>query len=106
MEPRADQDRWASRGSVLRVIAACLAIAISPSNLIYLANLHPAMHHRSPAAVDNGGTVWAWGLGNFGQLGNGTCDPNVQGGVECASSAVPVKVKGLGDIVAVAAGEW
>jgi alpha-tubulin suppressor-like RCC1 family protein len=34
------------------------------------------------AAVKNDGTVWAWGAGNYGQLGNGTGD----------SSNVPVQV--------------
>ncbi len=45
-------------------------------------------------ALRKDGTVLAWGLGIHGQLGNGTAK----------SSAVPVKVKGLDKVVAVAAG--
>ena len=49
-------------------------------------------------------TVWAWGDGQFGGLGNGACDPNTVGEAGCPSSAVPVKVQGLTDVVAVADG--
>jgi alpha-tubulin suppressor-like RCC1 family protein len=45
-------------------------------------------------AVEKNGTVWAWGAGSSGQLGNGTLG---------SPSDVPVEVHGLGDIVAVAA---
>ncbi len=45
-------------------------------------------------ALKKNGTVWAWGAGASGQLGNGTLD---------AQSDVPVQVHGLAGIVAVAA---
>ena len=46
-------------------------------------------------AVAKDGTVWAWGAGHDGQLGNGT---------RAAESDVPVQVHGLSDVVTVAAG--
>ena len=46
-------------------------------------------------ALRNDGTVWAWGLGNSGQLGNGM----FSGG-----SDVPVEVKGLTGVIAIAGG--
>jgi alpha-tubulin suppressor-like RCC1 family protein len=91
---------------MLCVIASCAPIVLNPLASISLAKVHPADSHRAAAAVIVAGTVWAWGLGNFGQLGNGTCDPNLRGGEECASSATPVEVKGLVDVVAVAEGDW
>jgi alpha-tubulin suppressor-like RCC1 family protein len=44
-------------------------------------------------ALAKDGTVWAWGLGQDGQLGNGT---------RAAQSDVPVQVHGLSDVVTVA----
>ncbi|WAM36264.1 RCC1 domain-containing protein, partial [Caldicellulosiruptor acetigenus] len=48
-------------------------------------------------ALKRDGTVWAWGDNSWGQLGNGTggCDKY---------STIPVRVKGLKDVVAIAAG--
>jgi len=45
-------------------------------------------------ALKSDGTVWAWGNNYYGQLGNGTT----------VKSAVPVKVKNLSNIIAIAAG--
>jgi alpha-tubulin suppressor-like RCC1 family protein/predicted transcriptional regulator len=45
-------------------------------------------------ALRDDGTVWAWGDNQFGELGDGTTD----------SSNVPVQVKGLSGIVAIAPG--
>lgn len=45
------------------------------------------------AALRNDGTVWAWGYGGFGQLGNNTRN----------NSSVPVQVSGLTNVVGVAA---
>jgi len=47
-------------------------------------------------AVRSDGTVWAWGDNTYGQLGNGR-----RGGMVAA----PRKVAGIGDVVAVAAGD-
>jgi len=48
-------------------------------------------------AVLKNGTVWAWGADQDGQLGNGT---------RSSGSDVPVQVRGLSDVVAVAANSW
>ncbi len=45
-------------------------------------------------ALKNDGTVWAWGRGDYGQLGDGTW----------TSKATPVQVNGLTGVMAVAAG--
>ena len=46
-------------------------------------------------AVKADGTAWAWGDNSDGQLGDGTQTP----------SALPIQVAGMGDVVAIAAGE-
>jgi alpha-tubulin suppressor-like RCC1 family protein/chitodextrinase len=46
-------------------------------------------------AIKKDGTVWAWGCGSMGQLGNGS---------RTAINPVPVQVEGLTDIVSVATG--
>jgi hypothetical protein len=45
-------------------------------------------------ALDRDGTVWAWGNGNYGQLGDGTTDQRL----------TPVQVSGLTGVAAVEAG--
>ena len=45
-------------------------------------------------ALKSDGTVWAWGYGGNGLLGNGTT----------ANSSVPVRVRGLAHVTAIAAG--
>jgi alpha-tubulin suppressor-like RCC1 family protein len=45
-------------------------------------------------ALRSDGTLWAWGFNSVGQLGNGST----------ASSAVPVKITGVSQITAIAAG--
>jgi alpha-tubulin suppressor-like RCC1 family protein len=55
-------------------------------------------------ALKNDGTVWGWGLGDYGQLGNGSSGVNEH-------SRTPVQVKGpngegfLSDVKAIAGGE-
>jgi alpha-tubulin suppressor-like RCC1 family protein len=46
-------------------------------------------------ALKNDGTVWAWGWNEFGQLGDGTVN----------DSAVPVQVRNLSGVTAIAAGQ-
>jgi alpha-tubulin suppressor-like RCC1 family protein len=43
------------------------------------------------------GTVWSWGSGYYGQLGNGSSGSN-------AHSSTPVEVSGLSNVTAIAAG--
>ena len=45
-------------------------------------------------ALRSDGTLWAWGFNSVGQLGNGST----------ASSAVPVKITGVSQVTAIAAG--
>ncbi|WP_182298980.1 RCC1 domain-containing protein [Cohnella cholangitidis] len=47
-------------------------------------------------AIDNDGNVWAWGTNSGGELGDGTT----------IQRNSPVKIAGLDDVVAVAAGGW
>jgi alpha-tubulin suppressor-like RCC1 family protein len=46
-------------------------------------------------ALKNNGTVWTWGINDFGQLGNGTA----------VSSNIPIPIIGLNDVVKVGAGK-
>lgn len=47
-------------------------------------------------ALKSDGTVWSWGRNNFGQLGNG----------KHSKKNIPVLVKELEDVIAIAAGTW
>ena len=53
-------------------------------------------------ALARGGTVWAWGDGSFGLLGANQC--GLRPRHKCLSSSEPVRVSGLGHVVAIAAG--
>ena len=53
-------------------------------------------------ALDRSGAVWGWGDGSFGLLGAGQCRAGLR--QECLSSSAPVRVRGLGHVVAIAAG--
>ena len=50
------------------------------------------------------GTVWAWGINVFGQLGNGSYDPVGDCLPSCPGHTTPSQVIGLQDVVAVSAG--
>jgi hypothetical protein len=56
-------------------------------------------------ALKSDGSVWAWGAGYYGQLGNGTTGPET-----CAyslpCSTTPVQVSNLTNVIAVAAGNY
>jgi len=72
-----------------------------PQKIPYLSNIVAITAGWNHAlALDRDGNVWAWGNNYFGQLGNGERKDKFPYG-----EGVPVKVKGLSDIVAVAAGE-
>ncbi|GAF75891.1 unnamed protein product, partial [marine sediment metagenome] len=58
-------------------------------DIIGLANVY----NRRTVILKEDGTVWAWGLNDFGQLGNGSLE----------DSDVPVRVSNLTDIVAISA---
>ena len=55
-------------------------------------------------ALLDDGTVWAWGMSSSGQLGQGntTWLPDCDGGARCSPN--PLRVVGLADVVAIAAG--
>ena len=63
---------------------------VQVSNLTNVTAIAEGMFHS--LAVKSDGTVWTWGDGRYGQLGNGT---NI-------NSNVPVQVSGLTDAIAVA----
>jgi alpha-tubulin suppressor-like RCC1 family protein len=74
---------WTSRPAPVRVVGlnGVIAIAAGPHHVL---------------AVQNNGTVWSWGYNGRGQLGDGSFG---------YSRATPVRVHGLNDVTAVAAGE-
>ena len=58
-------------------------------------------------ALRRDGTVWAWGDDNFGQLGEGGCSAAQMTGPDgsrCPAVGVPVRIRGLSDVKAIAAG--
>ena len=59
------------------------------TDVVEIANVR----NRRTVILKADGTVWAWGMNDFGQLGNGTYE----------SSTVPVRVTNLTDIVAISA---
>jgi len=63
-----------------------------------IAAMSSGVGYHMLAATDRG-EVWAWGLNTSGELGLGSGDTSTQ-------KNVPVRVPGLTDVVAVAAGGW
>ena len=61
----------------------------------YFATPKIAIGSNHTVALKADGTVWTWGLNNYGQLGNGTK----------VNSSAPVKVEGLEGVIDVAAGD-
>jgi alpha-tubulin suppressor-like RCC1 family protein len=57
-------------------------------------------------ALARDGTVWAWGDGSLGQLGAGGCTATQAAALHshCPAPGVPVRVRGLGGVAAIAAG--
>ena len=78
-----------ARAVPLRIVPLAQVVAITASA-------------SSGFALRPNGTVWAWGDGSYGQLGTGNC---LQSGAnQCAESADPRRVRGLRNVVAIAAG--
>ncbi len=74
-------------------VSSWLHLILSPVQVMNLTNviaIASGSHHS--LALKSDGTVWAWGWGNVGQIGNGTM-PWVQ--------PLPVQVTGLSNIVAI-----
>src|SRR5579884_354078 len=59
-----------------------------------------AAGHSHSLALQDDGTVWAWGYDAYGELGDGT-----QGDPSCFCRTTPVQVVGLSQVVAIAAGD-
>ena len=58
-------------------------------------------------ALRRDGTVWAWGDASLGQLGTQRCGASEsaeRGNRRCPRAGVPVKIRGLGGVTAIAAG--
>jgi alpha-tubulin suppressor-like RCC1 family protein len=58
-------------------------------------------------ALRRDGTVWAWGDDSLGQLGTGGCiasQATAHDGAPCPATGVPVQIRGLSGVVAIAAG--
>jgi RHS repeat-associated protein len=58
-----------------------------------------AAGHEFSIALKSDGTVWAWGMNNAGEVGNGTVSSNA-----CLCIDAPTQVTGLSGIASVAAG--
>jgi alpha-tubulin suppressor-like RCC1 family protein len=72
-----------------------------PKKIPYLSNIIAIAAGKDHAlALDKNGIVWAWGNNYFGQLGNGEIKNKFPYG-----EPVPSKVKGLSEIISIAAGE-
>jgi alpha-tubulin suppressor-like RCC1 family protein len=54
-------------------------------------------------ALEHDGTVWSWGDGSFGELGDGDCK---QASSACPPSSGPVLVRTLNHVIAIAAGGY
>lgn len=95
---RADGTVWAwgknSYGQLGNGSNVSIPVPVQVSSLSGVVSIAGGGGHHS-LAVTNDGTLWAWGMNNHGQLGNGTT----------VSSNVPVQVTTLTDVVAVAQ-EW
>ena len=70
-----------------------IVVKVKPAGTV--ANPKIAIGSNHTIALKADGTVWTWGLNNYGQLGNGTK----------VNSAAPVKVEGLEGVIDVAAGD-
>lgn len=70
--------------------------SIAGAGLLQPAEVNVAAGDRFLVTLRDDGTVWAWGLNEYGQLGDGTT----------TDRHTPVQVSGLSDIVSVAAGSY
>jgi alpha-tubulin suppressor-like RCC1 family protein len=75
-----------------------VATPVQVSGLTTVTAIASGFYHS--LALNSDGTVWAWGLGSVGQLGDGNFYTTGNGGV-----ATPVQVSGLSTVTAIAGGE-
>lgn len=78
-----------------------LVVSTAPEPVIGLGRTTAlAAGSYSVFALESNGTVWSWGDGSAGELGDGSCRPAGR----CGAVRRPVEVRGLHKVVAVAAG--
>ncbi len=78
--------------------------SLTPVQVLGLSNVKAiaAGFFNNSLALKSDGTVWVWGINVFGQLGTGPTGPDKCGGNAC--SRIPVQVKNLDSITALAGG--
>jgi uncharacterized repeat protein (TIGR01451 family) len=91
---------WGSNFSGLLGSGSTDPSSATPVRVVGLTDVHSVASSLNHAvAVKNDGTVWTWGRGSAGELGDGrTGDSNIQ-------SNVPLRVDSLTNVVAVEAGD-
>lgn len=89
-------NRWFQLGDGTNNTTGCLCkyTPVKVSGLTSVIELAGGMWYS--LALKNDGTVWAWGLNNTGQLGDGTT----------TERTIPIQVSGLTGITTISAGGW
>ena len=90
-------DRWPRQALIVGALACALSAPPARSGCDVVAIAASADH---ALVLTDDGSVWAWGCNTSGQLGNGTILSGPTWGV-----AVPAPVLGIGDVVAIDAGD-
>jgi len=91
---------WGDNASRRLGTGEAVFLSSAPRPVATLSGIRALASGYSPNAyaLRAGGTVMAWGDNSYGQLGNGWSDPN-------SGSAMPVPVRGLTGVTAIAAGD-